>query len=120
MLGFVLFVFTLIVNIARLHDRESLPERQGGRAVTSDDGTDSDQRERRCDFDSARRRRDPAEFPPRRRTRDFGAQGLVLLVGSALSAFAIVWIFFYQLTLLSGAFGFIVCWYASSSSSTGS
>ena len=30
---------------------------------------------------------------------------------SALSSFAIVWIFFYELTLLSGAFGFVVCWY---------
>jgi phosphate transport system permease protein len=50
--------------------------------------------------------------PPRRKTRDFGAQGLALLGGSALSSFAIVWIFFYQLTLLSGAFGYILCWYA--------
>jgi phosphate transport system permease protein len=49
---------------------------------------------------------------PPRKTRDFGAQGVALLAGSALSAFAIVWIFFYELTLLSGAFGFIVCWYA--------
>jgi phosphate transport system permease protein len=50
--------------------------------------------------------------PPRRRTRDFGAQGLALLVASVLSSFAIVWVFFYQLTLLSGAFGYILCWYA--------
>jgi phosphate transport system permease protein len=50
--------------------------------------------------------------PPRRRTRDFGAQGLALLVASALSSFAIVWVFFYQLTLLSGVFGYILCWYA--------
>jgi phosphate transport system permease protein len=54
----------------------------------------------------------PPSSPPRRRTRDFGAQGLTLLAASALSSFAIVWIFFYQLTLLSGAFGYIVCWYA--------
>jgi phosphate transport system permease protein len=54
----------------------------------------------------------PPVTPPRRRTRDFGAQGLFLLVAAAVSSFAIVWIFFYQLTLLSGAFGFIVCWYA--------
>ncbi len=50
--------------------------------------------------------------PPRRRTRDFGAQGVALTAASALSSFAIVWVFFYQLTLLSGAFGYIVCWYA--------
>ena len=29
-----------------------------------------------------------------------------------MSSFAVVWIFFYELTLLSGAFGFILCWYA--------
>lgn len=49
---------------------------------------------------------------PPRRTRDFGVQGLALLAGSALSSFAVVWILFYQLTLLSGAFGFLICWYA--------
>ena len=54
----------------------------------------------------------PPSLPAPRRTRDFGAQGLAMLAGSVLSSFAIVWIFFYELTLLSGAFGFIVCWYA--------
>ena len=49
---------------------------------------------------------------PPRRTRDFGAKGLALLVASALSAFAVVWVLFYQLTLLSGALGFLICWYA--------
>jgi phosphate transport system permease protein len=49
---------------------------------------------------------------PRRRSRDFGAKGLALLGASVLSSFAVVWIFFYELTLLSGAFGFILCWYA--------
>jgi phosphate transport system permease protein len=29
-----------------------------------------------------------------------------------VSSFAVVWLFFYQLTLLSGAFGFGICWYA--------
>jgi phosphate transport system permease protein len=48
---------------------------------------------------------------PPRRTRDFGALGLALLAASALSAFAIVWVLFYQLTLLSGALGFLICWY---------
>jgi phosphate transport system permease protein len=49
--------------------------------------------------------------PPRRKTRDFGARGVALVAAAALSSFSIVWIFFYELTLLSGAFGFIVCWY---------
>jgi phosphate transport system permease protein len=50
--------------------------------------------------------------PTPRRARDFGAQGLALLAASALSSFAVVWILFYQLTLLSGALGFLICWYA--------
>ena len=37
---------------------------------------------------------------------------MALLVASALSAFAVVWVLFYQLTLLSGALGFLICWYA--------
>jgi phosphate transport system permease protein len=51
-------------------------------------------------------------LPSPRRTSDFGTKGLVLLAASALSSFAVVWVFFYQLTLLSGALGFIICWYA--------
>jgi phosphate transport system permease protein len=53
-----------------------------------------------------------APLAPPRRTRDFGAQAVALLAGSALSSFAVVWVLFYQLTLLSGAFGFLICWYA--------
>jgi len=53
-----------------------------------------------------------APLSPPRRTRDFGAVGLALLAASALSSFAVVWVLFYQLTLLSGALGFIICWYA--------
>ena len=49
---------------------------------------------------------------PPRRTRDFGPQAFALMAASALSSFAVVWILFYQLTLLSGAFGFLICWYA--------
>jgi phosphate transport system permease protein len=56
----------------------------------------------------ARTPRNPAEP---RRTRDFGLTGTGLMVASAISSFATVWIVFYQLTLLSGAFGFVVCWY---------
>jgi phosphate transport system permease protein len=33
----------------------------------------------------------------------------MVLLGSALSAISLVWIVFYQLTLLAGAFGFILC-----------
>ncbi len=47
-----------------------------------------------------------------RSTREFGASSVAVLVASAVSSWAVVWIFFYQLTLLSGAFGFILCWYA--------
>ena len=47
-----------------------------------------------------------------RRTREFGATSVAVLVAAAVSSWAVVWIFFYQLTLLSGAFGFILCWYA--------
>ena len=52
------------------------------------------------------------KLSPPRRTRDFGPTGLALLLASAISSYAVVWIFFYQLTLLSGALGFIICWYA--------
>ena len=50
--------------------------------------------------------------PPRNCTREFGANSVAILLATALSSWAVVWIFFYQLTLLSGAFGFILCWYA--------
>lgn len=52
-----------------------------------------------------------AALSPPRRTRDFGLEGVLLLAASAVSSFAVVWVFFYQLTLLSGALGFILCWY---------
>ncbi len=52
------------------------------------------------------------ELGPPRKTRDFGMQGVGLLLASAVSSFAIIWIFFYQLTLLSGVLGFLICWYA--------
>jgi len=35
------------------------------------------------------------------------------MAACALSSFAFVWVVFYQVTLLSGAFGFLVCWYFS-------
>jgi phosphate transport system permease protein len=36
-----------------------------------------------------------------------------LLLATAVSSFAFVWVVFYQLTLLAGAFGFLICWYIS-------
>lgn len=46
------------------------------------------------------------------RPRNFGRGDALLICAVALSSFALVWVLFYQLTLLSGAFGFLVCWYA--------
>jgi phosphate transport system permease protein len=53
----------------------------------------------------------PRRLPTPLRPSDFGAIDIVLLVGSAISSLALVWVVFYQLTLLSGGFGFLVCWY---------
>ena len=60
------------------------------------------------------RRTPPA--PPRRppsplRPRDFRLKDAALLGACALSSLCLVWVVFYQLTLLTGAFGFLVCWY---------
>lgn len=46
----------------------------------------------------------------RLKPRDFGPAETALFVATALSSFAAVWIVFDQLTLLSGPFGFFVCW----------
>jgi phosphate transport system permease protein len=46
------------------------------------------------------------------RPREFGLKNAALLVLSALAALSLVWLVFYQLTLLSGGAGFIICWYA--------
>jgi phosphate transport system permease protein len=53
----------------------------------------------------------PAQ-PSRRplRPRDFGPIDMALIAGAALSAYCFVWVVFYQLTLLSGWVGFLVCW----------
>jgi phosphate transport system permease protein len=53
----------------------------------------------------------PRRLPSPLRPSDFGATDVVLLVAAAVSALALVWVVFYQLTLLSGGFGFFVCWY---------
>jgi len=60
----------------------------------------------------------PQAIPPQRalptpiRPRDVGWADGALLLGAAFSAYCAVWVVFYQLTLLSGAFGFFVCWFA--------
>ncbi len=44
------------------------------------------------------------------RPKDFGRADLGLLAASLVSSFAVVWIVFSQLTLLSGPLGFLLCW----------
>ncbi len=46
------------------------------------------------------------------RPRDFGWADAGILAASLLSSFLLVWVVFYQVTLLSGIFGFLLCWYA--------
>lgn len=54
----------------------------------------------------------PRRLPSPLRPNDFGRTDVLLLVGAAIASLALVWVVFYQLTLLSGALGFLVCWYA--------
>ena len=54
----------------------------------------------------------PRRLPTPLRPSDFGRKDVLMLAVAAASALAMVWIVFYQLALLSGLFGFIVCWYA--------
>jgi phosphate transport system permease protein len=53
----------------------------------------------------------PRRLPTPIRPSDFGRTDILILIFSALSSLALVWVVFYQLTLLSGALGFLVCWY---------
>jgi phosphate transport system permease protein len=53
----------------------------------------------------------PRRLPSPMRPKAFQASDLALLLGAAASSFAFVWIVFYQMTLLSGAFGFLLAWY---------
>lgn len=46
------------------------------------------------------------------RPRDFGWADAGVLALALISSFALTWVVFYQFTLLSGAFGFLLCWYA--------
>ena len=50
--------------------------------------------------------------PTRRplRPRDFGGRDLGLIVATLVSSLCVVWVTFAQLTLLSGAFGFLITW----------
>ena len=50
--------------------------------------------------------------PTRRplRPRDFGGRDLGLIVATLVSSLCVVWVTFAQLTLLSGAFGFLIAW----------
>ncbi|HLN05899.1 MAG TPA: phosphate ABC transporter permease PstA [Acidimicrobiales bacterium] len=52
---------------------------------------------------------EPKAPPSPRRPRNFQTIDGLLLIGSALSAMALVWLIFYQLTLLSGGFGYWLC-----------
>jgi phosphate transport system permease protein len=54
---------------------------------------------------------EPRRPPSPVRPRDFGRKEAAILALSAVSSLALVWVVFYQLTLLSGAFGFLLCWY---------
>lgn len=59
----------------------------------------------------------PVAAPPRPtrpsplRPKNFTRSDVGLLLVTAASSFAFVWVLFYQVTLLSGAFGFLLCWY---------
>jgi phosphate transport system permease protein len=54
---------------------------------------------------------EPRKLPSPLRPSDFGKKDVGLLLVAALSSFCMVWVIFDQLTILSGAFGFFVCWY---------
>jgi len=53
----------------------------------------------------------PRRLPSPIRPSDFGTPDILILLAAAFSALCLVWIVFYQLTSLSGGFGFLVCWY---------
>ncbi len=54
---------------------------------------------------------EPRKLPSPLRPSDFGIRDIVLLILAALSSFCLVWVVFNQVTVLSGGFGFLVCWY---------
>jgi phosphate transport system permease protein len=54
----------------------------------------------------------PRRLPTPIRPRDLGWKDVGLLAAAAISSLCLVWVIFFQLTDLSGALGFLVCWYA--------
>ncbi len=53
----------------------------------------------------------PRRLPTPIRPGDFGLTDVLLLAACAVSSLALVWVVFFQLTLFTGALGFLVCWY---------
>jgi len=53
----------------------------------------------------------PRRLPTPIRPGQVGIQDVALVALSALASLCLMWIIFYQLTLLSGGVGFLVCWY---------
>jgi phosphate transport system permease protein len=53
----------------------------------------------------------PRRIPTPLRPREVGVQDVLVLGAAALSSLCVVWVVFFQLTVLSGALGFLVCWY---------
>jgi phosphate transport system permease protein len=53
----------------------------------------------------------PRRLPKGIRPRDFRLPDVALLAVSAVSALALVWLLYFQVLPLSGAFGFLLCWY---------
>ncbi len=53
----------------------------------------------------------PRRLPTPIRPSAFGFQDAAVLVAAAVSSLCLVWVVFYQLTSLSGGFGFLIFWY---------
>ncbi len=53
----------------------------------------------------------PRRLPTPIRPGQVGIQDVALVALSALASACLMWVIFYQLTLLSGGVGFLVCWY---------
>lgn len=54
----------------------------------------------------------PRRLPTPLRPGKINATDVALFLFSALSSLCLVWVLFFQVTSLSGALGFLVCWYA--------
>ena len=84
---------------------ESLPTRPASRrgAANGDDGGSTGS--------PPVRPASPRPLPTPIRPGTVGVQDVALVALSALASLCLMWVIFYQLTLLSGALGFLVCWY---------